>query len=201
MSKARIIGAGLAGSTNYNTNVNLDTAGGTKKQGYPSAVANIVNNREINTRARGENNDIIFPMNQLQGGVHKPIRNKDGATSFLPYNYYGPRHIPQYSGGYNSFLVSKGPNAPPAWEYPFRAGFVVTSPGTGTVKFQLNNVNTPFVVGTEVLVNITPIGTGTGVVNITAQATRHGFSWVASGGIGGFYYLAVGQKPEGAFIL
>lgn len=39
MSKARIIGAGNAGSLIYNTNVNLDTAGGTKKQGYPSSVA------------------------------------------------------------------------------------------------------------------------------------------------------------------
>ena len=32
MSKSRIIGAGCAGSTIYNCNVNLNTAGGTKKQ-------------------------------------------------------------------------------------------------------------------------------------------------------------------------
>jgi hypothetical protein len=35
MSKARVIGAGSAGSTIYGCNVNLNTAGGTKKQGLP----------------------------------------------------------------------------------------------------------------------------------------------------------------------
>ncbi len=194
MSKARIIGAGTAGSTNYNTNVNLNTAGGTKKQGYPSAVPNLVNNRAINTRARGENNNIIFTINQLTGGARKPIRIYDGIPAVAPYNYYQP--IPQYGGGYNSFLVSKGPNAPPAWEYPFRAGGVTVESPTGTVTFKLNNVTTPFPPGTEVLVNLTPIGDGSGMVNLTATATRFGFSWIATGGIGGFYFLAVGQKPE-----
>ena len=87
MSKARIIGAGTAGSLIYNTNVNLNTAGGTKKQGYPSAVPNLVNNREINTRARGQNNNIIFSINQLTGGSRKPIRIYDGITRVAPYNY------------------------------------------------------------------------------------------------------------------
>ena len=35
MSKARVIGACSAGSTIYNCNVNLNTAGGNKKQGLP----------------------------------------------------------------------------------------------------------------------------------------------------------------------
>jgi hypothetical protein len=117
MSKARIIGAGTAGSTNYNTNVNLNTAGGTKKQGYPAAVGDYVNNRAINTRARGENNNIIFPMNQMQGGVHKPIRIYDGNAKFAPYDYYQPKatqeflHFPLAQGpetwadGTNSFTI------------------------------------------------------------------------------------------------
>jgi hypothetical protein len=118
MSKARIIGAGTAGSTNYNTNVNMNIAGGTKKQGYPSAVGDYVNNRAINTRARGENNNIIFPMNQLQGGVHKPIRIYDGNAKFAPYDYYQPKagaqeflHFPIAQGtetwadGTNTFTI------------------------------------------------------------------------------------------------
>jgi hypothetical protein len=87
MSKARIIGAGTAGSLSYNTNVNLNTAGGTKKQGYPSAVPNLVNNRAINIRARGQNNNTIFTINQLTGGVRKPIRIYDGITPVAPYTY------------------------------------------------------------------------------------------------------------------
>jgi hypothetical protein len=196
MSKARMIGAGMAGSTNYNTNVNLNTAGGTKKQGYPSAVPNRVNNRELK-RARGENNNMVFPMNQLSGGVHKPIRIHDGNTNFAPYNYYQPKYVPpQYGGALNSFLVGQGLNKPPVWQYPFRAGIVFVESPTGTATFLLNNIATPFPVGAEVLVTVTPVGDGTGTVNLTAAATRTGFSWVATGGIAAFYYLAVGQTPS-----
>jgi len=193
MSKARIIGAGTAGSTNYNANVNLNTAGGSKKQGYPSAVSNLANNRALK-RARGQNNNMVFPMNQLSGGVHKSIRI-DGNTNFAPYNYYQPKYVPAQYGGVNSFLVSQGPSAPPAWQYPFRAGAAVVSSSTGTVSFLLNNVPTPFPAGAEVAVMLTPIGDGTGRVNVTGVATRSGFSWAASGGIAAFYYFAVGQKP------
>jgi hypothetical protein len=35
MSKARVIGACSAGSTIYHCNVNINTAGGNKKQGLP----------------------------------------------------------------------------------------------------------------------------------------------------------------------
>ena len=105
MSKARIIGAGTAGSTNYNANVNLNTAGGPKKQGYPSAVGDLVNNRATNTRARGENNNIIFPMNQMQGGVHKPIRIYDGTTKFAPYDYYQPKGE---TGAFLHFPLAQG---------------------------------------------------------------------------------------------
>lgn len=195
MSKARIIGAGMAGSSIYNTNVNLNTAGGTKKQGYPSAVPNRVNNRELK-RARGQNNNMVFPMNQLSGGVRKPIRIHDGNTNFAPYNYYQPKYVPpQYGGALNSFLVGQGLTKSPIWQYPFRAGIVFVESSTGTATFLLNNIATPFPVGAEVLVTVTPVGDGTGTVNLTAAATRTGFSWVATGGIAAFYYLAVGQKP------
>lgn len=69
MSKCRIIGAGNAGSTVYSCNVNLNTAGGNKKQGLPWSVdTQIINYPVIATRAIGNKRNVIFTMNQL-GGV------------------------------------------------------------------------------------------------------------------------------------
>jgi hypothetical protein len=44
MSKSRIICAGNAGSMAYNTNVSMDIAGGTKKQGYPGDMNRVLFN-------------------------------------------------------------------------------------------------------------------------------------------------------------
>ena len=70
MSKARIMGAGIAGSTIYNTNVNLPICGGTKKQGLPWSLDGVVsfNRRHILIKAIGNKRDVVFTMNQL-GGV------------------------------------------------------------------------------------------------------------------------------------
>ena len=70
MSKARIMGAGIAGSTIYNTNVNLPICGGTKKQGLPWSLDGIVsfNRRHILIKAVGNKRDVVFTINQL-GGV------------------------------------------------------------------------------------------------------------------------------------
>lgn len=70
MSKARIMGAGIAGSTIYNTNVNLQICGGTKKQGLPWSLDGIVsfNHRHILIKAVGNKRDVVYTMNQL-GGV------------------------------------------------------------------------------------------------------------------------------------
>jgi hypothetical protein len=70
MSKSRIMGAGIAGSTIYNTNVNLPICGGTKKQGLPWSLDGVVsfNRRHILIKAVGNKRDVVFTMNQL-GGV------------------------------------------------------------------------------------------------------------------------------------
>lgn len=69
MSKARIMGAGSAGSLIYNTNVNLPICGGTKKQGLPWSLDGVLfNRRHILIKAIGNKRDVIFTMNQL-GGV------------------------------------------------------------------------------------------------------------------------------------
>ena len=69
MSKSRIMGAGTAGSTIYNTNVNLNIAGGTKKQGLPFSIdGNHWNHKFIKIKAVGNKRDVIYTMNQL-GGV------------------------------------------------------------------------------------------------------------------------------------
>ena len=65
MSKARIIGAGTAGSTNYNCNVNLNTGGGPKKQGFPWSMGTPSNIYPIMNRSLGNNRNVIFTMNQL----------------------------------------------------------------------------------------------------------------------------------------
>ena len=94
MSKARIIGAGSAGSTIYHCNVNLDTAGGTKKQGFPFILnAPTYNKRHVSIKAVGGNRNTIFNMNQLTGGVgyttrhpNDGIHNK-GSFTYVPAKY------------------------------------------------------------------------------------------------------------------
>jgi hypothetical protein len=71
MSKARIIGAGTAGSTIYNCNVNLNTAGGSKKQGLPFSIDTpIINYHVIKSKAIGNKRDFIFTINQIGGIGH-----------------------------------------------------------------------------------------------------------------------------------
>lgn len=68
MSKARIIGAGSAGSLAYNTNVNLNTAGGTKKQGFPFTLGSSrYNLHQVKIHATGASKNVIFTLNQVGG--------------------------------------------------------------------------------------------------------------------------------------
>ena len=87
MSKCRIIGAGNAGSLAYSTNVNLNTAGGSKKQGFPTTLGDpLINKHEIKTRTTGENRDVIFTLNQLTG-FHTALILRDGLHTKAPYVY------------------------------------------------------------------------------------------------------------------
>ena len=70
-SRPRTMGAGLACSTNYFVNVNLNTAGGNKKQGIVSRVGldNWANPAvQINANGSIKGRNMIFCINQL-GGV------------------------------------------------------------------------------------------------------------------------------------
>ena len=98
MSKARIIGAGSAGSTIYHCNVNLDTAGGTKKQGFPFLLnAPTYNKRLISVKAVGNKRNTIFNMNQLTGGVgHNKFHREDGIHHEGSYKYV-PAKYPRSS--------------------------------------------------------------------------------------------------------
>jgi hypothetical protein len=89
MSKARIIGAGTAGSTIYHCNVNLNTAGGTKKQGLPFSLDTpTINKHVIRLKATGDKRHFIFTMNQLTGGVgHTKYYRQDGIHPKEPYRY------------------------------------------------------------------------------------------------------------------
>jgi hypothetical protein len=88
MSKARIIGAGSAGSTIYHCNVNLDTAGGTKKQGLPYLLTGqTYNKRWVSVKAVGNNRDTIFTINQLGGIGRVEWYPQDGVRNRPPYKY------------------------------------------------------------------------------------------------------------------
>lgn len=87
MSKARIIGAGNAGSTIYNCNVNLNTAGGSKKQGLPFSVDTPIINYHAINRAIGNKRDVIFTINQIGGVGHTAKVTYGGLRPKEPFNY------------------------------------------------------------------------------------------------------------------
>ena len=86
MSKSRIIGAGCAGSTIYHCNVNLNIAGGTKKQGLPYSLTDpIINHRPIKIKAYGTNRNMIFTINQVGGIGHTTTVTRGGLRPKAPY--------------------------------------------------------------------------------------------------------------------
>ena len=78
MSKARSMYAGSSGS-NYSVNKNSPGNGNGKWQGLWPSVGNARNARLINTRAGGDNRNVVFCMNQL-GGVGR-ISNMFATTA------------------------------------------------------------------------------------------------------------------------
>jgi len=92
MSKARIIGPSTAGGLSRGVNVNLNTAGGNKKQGLPLGVGHYSYEqyRKIKTKAMGDKREFIFTLRQLSGvGRHKTpfIAGADGIHAREPYRY------------------------------------------------------------------------------------------------------------------
>lgn len=80
----------------YNTNVSMDIAGGTKKQGYPRGMNRVLfNTNHVLTRATGTNHNMVYPTH-LCGGVHTP-RNIDGFRRFEPYDYNNRGHIDEHA--------------------------------------------------------------------------------------------------------
>jgi beta-glucanase (GH16 family) len=76
-SRSRMMGAGNASSTSYDTNVNLNTFGGNKKQGITSRVG-LDNwaNQAVQTYSNGYGRHKLFCMNQLGGvGAGKSMFN------------------------------------------------------------------------------------------------------------------------------
>ena len=102
MSKARVIGPSSAGSTIYRCNVNLNTAGGTKKQGLPFQLdRRTFQDRAVKRLATGDKRDYIFTLNQI-GGIGRVGRyRRDGIRPQAPYQY------PLRSKGLSSQLYSK----------------------------------------------------------------------------------------------
>ena len=95
MSKARVIGACSAGSSIYSCNVNLNTAGGSKKQGLPFQLdRRTFQNRAVKRIATGDKRDYIFTLNQI-GGIGRVGRYpRDGIRPKEPYKYGSEETIP-----------------------------------------------------------------------------------------------------------
>ena len=88
MSKARVIGACSAGSTIYHCNVNLNTAGGTKKQGLPFQLdRRTFQHRAVKRIATGDKRDYIFTLNQIGGVGRVGWYPRDGIRPRDPYPY------------------------------------------------------------------------------------------------------------------
>jgi hypothetical protein len=92
MSKCRIIGAGCAGSSVYSCNPNLNTAGGSKKQGLPFSIDTSQATKRAMDRSLGIRRNYIFTLNQLGGGIGRRPQgiNVDGEQPRPPYNYNDP---------------------------------------------------------------------------------------------------------------
>ena len=124
MSKARVIGACSAGSTIYNCNVNLNTAGGNKKQGLPFQLdRRTFQHRAVKIKATGDKRHYIFTMNQIGGIGRVEWYPRDGIRPREPYPYketqttttqlsnaltctYDPNNI-----NYNTFLYTVNNNS------------------------------------------------------------------------------------------
>jgi hypothetical protein len=87
MSKARIMGAGTAGSTIHNCNVNLNTAGGSKKQGFPFTLGSPTINRHAIHKSIGLNRTVIYTINQLGGIGHTAKVTHGGLRPKKTYVY------------------------------------------------------------------------------------------------------------------
>ena len=83
-----MMGAGNAGSTIYKSNVNLNTAGGNKKQGLPFSLNDpIINHKFIKIAAVGNKRNFIFTTNQL-GGIGRVAKvTRGGVRPRAPYMY------------------------------------------------------------------------------------------------------------------
>ena len=98
MSKARVIGACSAGSTIYGCNVNLNTAGGNKKQGLPFQLdRRTFQDRAVKRIATGDKRDYIFTLNQIGGIGRVGWYPRDGIRPRAPYKYGYKEKIPTYA--------------------------------------------------------------------------------------------------------
>ena len=108
MSKTRVMGAGSAGSTIHHCNVNLNTAGGNKKQGLPFLLdRRTFQHKTVKIKATGDKRDYIFTMNQIGGIGRVKWYPHDGIRPREPYqfNLFKP-----YQNGLNKQIIQKQTN-------------------------------------------------------------------------------------------
>jgi len=100
-SRARVMGAGLAGSTAVFVSVNANGAGGSKKQGLPGLVgfgSRNVSHVQHRTGSTPLSRSMIYSMGQLSGvgrgmsafNVPGMYTRKDGAKTVAPFPFRMP---------------------------------------------------------------------------------------------------------------
>ena len=130
MSKSRIMGAASSGS-NYGVNKNSPGNGNGKWQGLWPSVGHARNIRYINTRAGGDNRNVVFCMNQL-GGVGR-ISNMFATTAdgvqdckngcVLPSNIKNAlQQLTNYAGKRGLLLGLAGVKETPTSDLPNTSG-------------------------------------------------------------------------------
>ena len=111
MSKARVIGACSAGSTIYHCNVNLNTAGGNKKQGLPFQLdRRTFQHKTVKRLATGDKRDYIFTMNQIGGIGRVAWYPRDGIRPRAPYKYGSTNQIKKTGTVVTCEAVFDGPD-------------------------------------------------------------------------------------------
>jgi hypothetical protein len=84
-----MLGAGLAGSTSRRVSPNLNTSGGSKKQGFSNSVGvSTWGKRAISIHANGQNpsHDFVFCVNQLGGVGAGKSQFRTGSSYAKPDN-------------------------------------------------------------------------------------------------------------------
>jgi hypothetical protein len=106
-SRTKMMGAGNAGMSVYNVNTNLNTFGGSKKQGITSRVGlDPWANTAVQTYSNGYGRNKLFVINQLGGvGAGQSMFNRRFTQVDGVHGYRNPPYYVKKNNGVNSKMI------------------------------------------------------------------------------------------------